>query len=73
MILPANVKEDTMAVMTSVEFDKGQAVIVFSEGEWLRGVVTDIKPMSKNPYQVRFNSHGVGDEGWFGPDAIKAR
>jgi hypothetical protein len=62
-----------MAVMTSVEFDKGQAVNVFSEGEWWKGVVTDIKLMSKNPYQVRFNANGVGDEDWFGPDALKAR
>jgi hypothetical protein len=62
-----------MAVMTSADFNKGQAVNVLSEGEWWRGVVTDVKPMSKKPYQVRFNANGVGDEDWFELDSIQPR
>ena len=62
-----------MATMTSVEFEKGQAVLVYTEEEWWKGVITDVDEESGRPYQVKFNANGVGDEAWFGPASIKVR
>jgi hypothetical protein len=70
---PDHDKENMMATMTSVDFEKGQAVSLYTEGEWCRGVVTNIDPKSERPYLVQFLVNGVGAEDWVGPEAIKAR
>lgn len=60
-----------MTTMT-VEFEKGQAVSIFIDGEWWKGIVTGIDEKSERPYQVRYSENGVGDEAWFSRASIKA-
>ena len=62
-----------MATMTAVEFEKGQAVEVFTEDEWCKGIVTDINEESSRPCRVMFVVNGVSDEAWFGLASIQAR
>jgi hypothetical protein len=62
-----------MTTMTAVEFEKGQAVRVFTDDEWCKGVVVDVDENRSRPYLVKFNENGVGDESWFGPASVQPR
>jgi len=62
-----------MSTMTAIEFEKGQAVEVFTEDEWCKGVVTDVDETSSRPCRVMFSINGVSEEDWFGLASIQAR
>jgi len=62
-----------MTTMTAIEFEKGQAVEVFTEDEWCKGIVTDIDEKSSRPCRVMYSINGISDEAWFGLASIQAR
>jgi len=68
-----HIKENIMPVMTTIGFEKGDSVAVFTEGTWCKGVVTDVNPKSPRPVKVHYAVNGTGDEDWFGPDRVKSR
>ncbi|HEY2739879.1 MAG TPA: hypothetical protein VGK45_15835 [Thermoanaerobaculia bacterium] len=45
-----------MTTMTAIEFEKGQAVEVFTEDEWCKGIVTGIDEKSGRPCRVMYRS-----------------